>query len=111
MGNSTETKTAHEKKIIGEMIRLYCRKKHGRKNTLCSECGALYEYAVGKIDKCPFMREKTFCSACKAHCYSQEKRNKIKTVMRFSGPRIFLYHPILVIKHIIVGMQTGKTHD
>ena len=111
MDNSIEEKTAHEKKIVGEMIRLYCRKKHGMKKSLCSECGALYAYAVGKIDKCPFIKEKTCCSACKVHCYSQDMKNKIKTVMRFSGPRIFLYHPILVIKHMIVGMQTRKTHD
>ena len=111
MYNSLEAKTIHEKKIVGEMIRLYCRKKHGVKNALCADCAALYAYAVGKIDKCPFMKEKTFCSACKVHCYGQEMRNKIKTVMRFSGPRMLLYHPILFIKHIIVGIQTRKVHD
>ena len=111
MGNSIKEKTEHEKKIVGEMIRLYCRKNHGAKKSLCSECAELLAYAVGKIDKCPFTKEKTFCSACKVHCYSREMRNKIKMIMRFSGPRIFLYHPILVIKHIIIGMQTRKTHD
>ena len=109
MYNIAEAKAAHEKKIIEEMIRLYCKKKHGTQKFLCSECGELLSYALNKIDKCPFIKEKTFCSACKVHCYGQEMRKKIKTVMRFSGPRIFLYHPLLVIKHILVSAQTkGK---
>ncbi|WP_428769693.1 nitrous oxide-stimulated promoter family protein [Treponema sp. HNW] len=38
-------------------------------------------------------------------------RNRVKALMRFSGPRIFLYYPILVIKHMIVSVQTRKRHD
>ena len=111
MDNFLEARAAHEKKILGEMVRLYCRNKHGAKAGLCSECGDLYAYACGKIDRCPFMKEKTFCSACKVHCYGREMRNKIKAVMRFSGPRMLFYHPLLVIKHMFVGFRTRKMHD
>ena len=32
------------------------------------------------------METKTFCSACKVHCYKPEMREQIRTVMRWSGP-------------------------
>ncbi|MGI5173522.1 nitrous oxide-stimulated promoter family protein [Treponema sp. OMZ 840] len=104
MSNLSEAKKTHEKKIVGQMISLYCRKKHGAERNLCAECAELYAYTQTKTDACPFIKNKTFCSACKIHCYSPEMRRKIKAVMRFSGPRMLLYHPFLVIKHIMVSI-------
>ena len=79
------------------VIKLYC-KKHDDIDEL-----HLLSYVNERIDKCPMMEQKTFCSKCKIHCYRQEYREKIKKVMRYSGPRIFFYHPILVIKHTLKG--------
>ena len=31
--------------------------------------------------------EKTFCSNCTVHCYRPEMRERIRTVMRYAGPR------------------------
>lgn len=47
------------------------------------------------------MTEKKFCSSCKIHCYREEERKKIREVMKFSGPRMLIYHPLLVIKHSV----------
>jgi hypothetical protein len=47
------------------------------------------------------METKTFCSNCKVHCYKPEMREKIKEIMRFSGPRMIFYHPIMAIRHLI----------
>jgi hypothetical protein len=47
------------------------------------------------------MESKTFCSNCKVHCYKPEMREKIREVMRFSGPRMILHHPITSIRHVI----------
>ena len=58
-------------------------------------------YAMDKINKCPMMKTKTFCSQCKIHCYQKEKQQQIKKVMRYSGPRMIFYHPILAIKHAL----------
>lgn len=98
---STESKREKEKRIVGEMISLYCKKNHKSKNDLCSDCLALKQYAEQRSDKCPFMETKTFCSNCTVHCYKSDMREKIKEVMRFSGPRMLLYHPILAISHLI----------
>lgn len=94
-------KREDEKEMVSLMIRLYCRKNHKTKE-LCSECAELDRYARERSDRCPFMENKTFCSNCKVHCYKPEMREKIRRVMRFSGPRMMLYHPIMAIKHLII---------
>ena len=66
---------------MGEMIALYCKKRHGGKHGLCPECQALLDYARSRSDKCPFMETKTFCSNCPVHCYKPEMREKIRQVM------------------------------
>ena len=98
---SLESKREREKKMVSQMIVLYCRKNHGTKDTLCPECAALNLYARQRSDKCPFMETKTFCSNCKVHCYKPEMREKIRMVMRFSGPRMIFYHPVAAIRHMI----------
>ncbi|MBQ8765671.1 MAG: nitrous oxide-stimulated promoter family protein [Clostridia bacterium] len=96
-----QSKREKEKLIVGEMIKLYCRKNHGTKNELCKDCQQLKDYAEMRSDKCPFMETKTFCSNCKVHCYKAEMREKIRQVMRFSGPRMIFHHPVMAINHLI----------
>ena len=102
MKESIEEKREKEKQVVSLMIRLYCKKKHAAKDgPLCEECAALSEYAQSRIDRCPFMESKTFCSKCEVHCYKAEMREKIRQVMRFSGPRMMLYHPVMAVKHLL----------
>lgn len=101
MMNNTkvEGKLQHERRVVRDMIALYCRNNHGTKE-LCDECRELAEYADSRTLKCPFMAEKSFCSQCKVHCYSPQMREKIRTVMRYSGPRMISHHPIDAIRHL-----------
>lgn len=96
-----EEKREREKRIVSQMIALYCKKQHHTKTGLCPECGALDSYARQRSDKCPFMETKTFCSNCKVHCYKPEMREKIRAVMRFSGPRMLFHHPIMAVRHVL----------
>lgn len=111
MSNAIEEKRQREKKIVSQMITLYCVKNHGKRKDkdgniiLCSECAELDEYARSRSDKCPFMETKTFCNNCKVHCYSPQMRERIRAVMRFSGPRMITRHPVAVIRHMI---ESGK---
>lgn len=98
---STESKREREKRTVALMIRIYCRKKHGMKSGLCTECAALNDYAALRSDKCPFMETKTFCSNCKVHCYQPKMREQIREVMRFSGPRMIFHHPVMAVRHVI----------
>ena len=95
-----KTKREREKETVSLMIAIYCRKNHGGKE-LCPDCAALEAYARQRSDKCPFMETKTFCSNCKVHCYKKDMREKIREVMRFSGPRMIFYHPVMAIRHVI----------
>lgn len=93
-------KREREKRTVALMIRLYCRKTHGTGKALCPECQQLLDYAMQRSDKCPFMEMKTFCSNCRVHCYKPEMRQKIRAVMRFSGPRMILHHPVMALRHV-----------
>ncbi|MBP7368566.1 MAG: nitrous oxide-stimulated promoter family protein [Paludibacteraceae bacterium] len=90
-----------EKLIVQQMIRLYCNKCH-HSSSLCDSCLQLSEYAVSRLEKCPFGERKTSCSACKIHCYEPQMRKEIRRVMRFSGPRMLFYHPILFLNHYLL---------
>ena len=104
-----DKKRTDEKLLVSEMIALYCRRQHKTpKGTLCPECRQLHDYALMRIDKCPFMETKTFCSNCKVHCYKPEMREQIRQVMRFSGPRMLLYHPFLAIWHLVCSKRESK---
>ena len=95
-----DKKRADEKLLVSEMIALYCRRQHKTpKGTL---------YALMRIDKCPFMETKTFCSACRVHCYQPAMREKIRTVMRWAGPRMLPVHPVLSIRHVAVTIRSKR---
>ena len=38
---------------------------------------------------------------CPVHCYRPEMKERIRMVMRWSGPRMIIYHPIAAIKHLM----------
>lgn len=94
-------KREREQQVVACMIELYCRKQHHTKGELCPDCAALLEYARARSARCPFMENKTFCSQCPVHCYKPEMREKIRQVMRFSGPRMLLVHPGLALRHMV----------
>lgn len=79
-----------------------------KKEQLCEDCAALEAYARLRSDKCPFMETKTFCSNCRVHCYRPEMREKIRLVMRFSGPRMLFHHPVMAIRHVIESKKEKK---
>lgn len=90
-----EKKREFEKQVVSEMIGLYYKKNPNPK-----EQEELTRYALMRIDRCPFMETKTFCSRCRVHCYQKEKREQIRMVMRYAGPRMLFHHPIMAVRHL-----------
>lgn len=88
-----------EKQVVKLMIELYCRKKE-KHDQLCEECRMLLDYAWKRLDHCKFGEQKSSCKRCPIHCYKPDMREKMRQVMRFSGPRMLWYHPIAAIKHL-----------
>ena len=96
-----EKKRQQEKATVGLMIELYCRGHHGTpKGRLCPDCAVLRDYADARVDHCPHIATKTFCSVCQTHCYKPEMRERIRQVMRWSGPRMLFHHPVLAVRHL-----------
>ncbi|MCI7444138.1 MAG: nitrous oxide-stimulated promoter family protein [Clostridium sp.] len=113
MKENISIKRENEKKVVNLMIKIYCKGHNHGREIPCSECKKLIEYAELRTNLCPFMENKTFCSNCKVHCYKPDMREKIKEVMKYSGRRMLLYHPILAIKHVKESMKEkrGKKND
>ena len=76
-----------EQRTVGLMISLYCRKHHGSpKGLLCEECAALRDYAAERLSHCPHGEKKPTCRKCAIHCYRPDMKERIRKVMRYSGP-------------------------
>jgi len=99
---------AREVKTIEAMVRLYCvGQGHHREGSaeLCTECGALFDYAARRTERCVFGDAKPTCANCLVHCYTAEMRERVRVVMRWAGPRMLFRHPILAIRHKLDGLR------
>lgn len=97
---------ARELTIIEAMVRMYCRGHgHPNRDPLCPDCAELLEYATRRLERCVFGDAKPTCTNCTVHCYSAEKREQIRVVMKWAGPRMPLRHPILSILHMFDGRR------
>lgn len=93
-----------EAKTIAAMVQIYCQ-GHGHVREadapMCVECGALLEYAARRLERCVFGDAKPACANCVVHCYRADMRERVREVMRWSGPRMLLRHPVLAILHLV----------
>ena len=92
---------AREKKTIDVMLGMYCSGHHGSLPSLCPDCASLKDYALRRLDNCPFHEHKPACNGCCVHCYSAPMRERMRSVMRYSGPRMTLRHPWLALLHML----------
>lgn len=135
--DALKRKREREQEIVSQMIALYCKGNHsayrsvslreqgdemqqvpegaairerdsGERRDLCPECAELEAYTHARSERCPFMEEKTFCSNCTVHCYRPEMRKRIRTVMRYAGPRMLFHHPVMAIRHMIESQRERR---
>lgn len=129
---------ADEKKVVALMIRMYCRRHcrqqgHNGKNSqtsqtsrttdtdqtaridarhntrpLCPECAALLDYALRRLDSCRFENGKPSCRKCPVHCYRADMRERIRTVMRWAGPRMIFHHPLAATRHLLRELRSRE---
>jgi hypothetical protein len=103
---------AREEKTIAAMIALYCRDHHAGAPAapagegLCAECADLLAYARLRLEKCRYGAEKPTCANCETHCYKPAMRERVREVMRYSGPRMLKLHPVLAVAHLVDGRKT-----
>jgi len=95
------TRIEQEKKTVHKMIALYCHRYHDSSSGLCADCQHVEDYAFLRLDHCRYGADKPTCENCPIHCYKPEMRENIRTIMRYSGPLMLLYHPISAIRHLL----------
>jgi hypothetical protein len=100
-----KNRLAREWKTVSSMIHIYCSGLHGTSGKLCTECQQLSDYASLRLDRCRFGAEKPTCANCPVHCYQKTRREQIRTVMIYAGPRMLLKHPILSLFHWLDGYR------
>jgi hypothetical protein len=96
-----------ERRTIEAMITLHCHGHHRERTGLCPDCISLLEYSFLRLEKCPFQGNKPACGICPVSCYNVSMKAKMKSVMRYSGPRMLYRHPFLALFHMI---DTRKNH-
>lgn len=99
MRNRTTTRISEERSTVEAMIRLYCRHKEGNRQ-LCDNCKTILDYASMRLNHCKFGEQKPTCERCPVHCYRPDMRQQIRLVMRYAGPRMLLYHPMMALRHL-----------
>ena len=100
---------AREWKTLAAMVQIYCRAHHG--GGVCPDCQGLLDYARLRLDRCRFGPEKPTCARCPVHCYQRNRRDQVKAVMRFAGPRMLWEHPLLSLWHLLDGFRRIPTSN
>jgi len=109
-GRDAFTRRAREFKMIGAMLRMYCRTHHDAPGSvLCTECIELHNYARRRLQRCVFGEAKPTCANCTVHCYKTAMRERIRIVMRWAGPRMLWHHPVLALRHMIDGRLPAQS--
>lgn len=94
-----KSRIEREKEVVGRMIELYCKKRLGMAE-VSDEYKEVEVYAHKRLDMCKFGNDKPACKRCPIHCYKPHMRDKIRTIMRWAGPRMMIYDPIAAIRHL-----------
>jgi predicted amidophosphoribosyltransferase len=96
-----------EQRTVAAMVAIYCRGRHGTtaRAGLCDDCRGLLAYATCRLERCPFGEFKTPCVDCAVHCYKADRREQVRAVMRYAGPRMLWRHPILAVRHLRDGRR------
>lgn len=105
-------KRVRDKRTVSQMISIYCRGKHKDVprdhvahcgEPVCAKCAEIDAYAILRTEQCARMEVKISCDRCPLHCYTPDELEKIREIMRYSGPRMMFHHPIAALRHL-----TGK---
>lgn len=97
-------KIQEEKRTIRAMIELYY-KTHDEPQI---DKQKMLSYSQLRLDVCRFGEEKPTCKQCPVHCYRPDYKEQMKQIMRYSGPRMLVYHPILAVRHLLKEHKSKK---
>ena len=99
------TRLAREWQTMTAMVRIFCRDRHHPAEGLCAQCRQFLDYAGVRLERCRFGVEKPTCAKCPVHCYQRERREQVRVIMRYAGPRMLLEHPLMSLRHWLDGFR------
>jgi len=100
-----EKRLAREWKTMTTMTKIYCRDHHHTRGKLCADCEQFLSYANTRLERCRFGPEKPTCAKCPVHCYQRERREQVRVIMRYAGPRMMWEHPVMSLYHWLDGFR------
>jgi hypothetical protein len=101
----TDQRLAREWRTMSAMVHCHCQGRHASTGSLCAECQSLLDYATLRLERCRFGAAKSTCARCPVQCYQRARRDQIKAVMRYAGPRMLWRHPLLCLRHWLDGFR------
>ena len=97
--------TPKEKENIRKTFGVYCHTHHNTEgDKLCQKCTALLTTVFTKISRCPYGIGKPICDRCETPCFGEVATNEFLTIMKSSQRKMFFSHPIMTIKHKLLGL-------
>jgi hypothetical protein len=115
-----DRKMARDLRVLSDFVSVYCRENHagdekspfpvrddrvrsalGKKEPLlCADCSRLLSHGIAKLMLCPYDPKPT-CRKCETHCYAPGYREKMRRVMRFSGPHLVKHGRLHLLLHYL----------
>ena len=108
MIDKIQGKREREKRTVALMIRLYCRKKHGTKKIFVPNAKHFRSMRCSAVINAPLWKPRPFALTAVCIVTSRKCVKKIREVMRFSGPRMILHHPVMAVRHVIESKKEKK---
>jgi len=103
---SEDKRLAREWLTVKIMVGIYCADHHNfSSDSLCEHCDEFLHYAERRLEKCPYGEDKPTCANCPIHCYKPARKEQVRKIMRYAGPRMLLRHPILAVRHQLDGFR------
>ena len=91
-----------DRATLEAMGRIYCKTHHnGSKDDagLCPSCRETIDATLARTDSCPYGHMGN-CRDCDTHCQRGEAREHIRTIMRYSAPRMVYRHPLMALGYL-----------
>ena len=92
-------KIEQDKQTIRLMVGLYCRHRLPVRE-IPEEDEQLIDYAEQRLTHCRYGEMKPACKHCATHCYKPDMQEKVREVMRWTGPRMIFFSPKVAFRHI-----------
>lgn len=99
MNNLANARLAREWQTMTAMVRIFCRDQHHVADGLCAECRQFLDYAGVRLERCRFGLNKPACAKCPVHCYQRVRREQVRIIMRYAGPRMLWEQPLMGLRH------------